>query len=211
VQVEEIEIPLVSGTLDGLADGPDGALDDESERPESSVAVDSLDTANAAAIYAHEAEIEIDFSGLDAELCELSRAEDISDVDKQFKEKLVGMATQLDSMRPNLSAGKKLAGISDKLVESNLAFTEVQAESKRIAAKFAKVQQERTTLFLEAFEHVKDNIGSIYKLLTTSKKNKVQQGGTAFLGMENTEEPYVTCPLPISSVIFVALILLQVS
>jgi structural maintenance of chromosome 1 len=211
VQVEEIEIPLVSGTLDGLADGPDGALDDESERPESSVAVDSLDTANAAAIYAHEAEIEIDFSGLDAELCELSRAEDISDVDKQFKEKLVGMATQLDSMRPNLSAGKKLAGISDKLVESNLAFTEVQADSKRIAAKFAKVQQERTTLFLEAFEHVKDNIGSIYKLLTTSKKNKVQQGGTAFLGMENTEEPYVTCPLPISPVIFVALILLQVS
>ena len=168
------------------------AEDDESERAEgsvvqSSVAVDSLDTTHAAAIHAREAEIVIDYSGLDDALCELETPDDIADVDRQFKEKIASMATQLESMRPNLSAGKKLADLAGKLQESKEAFDDVQAESKKIAAAFAKVQQERTAMFNEAFDHVKSMIDPIYKKLTESKK---AQGGTAFLGMENSEEPF---------------------
>lgn len=193
MQVEEIEIPLTSGSLDSIVDGEAAGMDDESERPESSVAVDSLDTQNAAAIYAREAEIAVDFSGLDEDLCSLESSDDIADVDKQFRDKLASMQTQLESMRPNLSAAKKLASLADALTESKAKFEEVQAESKRIAAEFAKVQQERADLFSLAFEHVKSVIDPIYKQLTTAKKRAKggSQGGAAFIGMENSEEPYV--------------------
>jgi structural maintenance of chromosome 1 len=189
-KVEEIELPLVSGSLDTLGGGEmEEAGDDASvSMPASSVAVGSMDTEVAKGIREREEEIVLDFTGLHEELLNLDSTDEIADVDSQFKEKLQEIVGKIESMRPNLSASKRLEGVADRLQESKDEFDTIQAGSRSAAAKFAAVQRKRKGLFNAAFEHIQQQIVPIYKQLTHSKK---AQGGTAFLGLENGDEPYL--------------------
>ena len=112
-KIDEIELPLASGSLDDLAvDGEDGGTGGGGSvsggTAASSVAVDSMDTEAARGMHEREAEIELDYSSLDEDLLSLDTTEDISDVDHQFKSKLQEIAAKMESMAPNLSAGKRL-------------------------------------------------------------------------------------------------------
>eukprot|EP00040_Diaphanoeca_grandis_P035198 m.220674 g.220674 ORF g.220674 m.220674 type:complete len:1237 (-) comp33325_c2_seq1:161-3871(-) len=185
-KVEEIELPLLAGSLDEIVSE---TVADESESMSvvSSVAIDSLDTQNAKVIHARESEIQLDYTGLEAELLGLDNVEDIQDVDGQFKKKLAAISTDIENMRPNLSAGRRLDGVAERLQETKDQFDEVQAETRAAATEFQKVARERTERFEKAFDHIKSMIDPIYKKLTESKK---AQGGTAFLGLEDSDEPY---------------------
>lgn len=55
-------------------------------------------------------------------------------------------------------------------------------------AEFNRVQQERLTLFMDAFEHVSRSIDQIYKELTRSDVHVY--GGTAYLALEAPENPF---------------------
>lgn len=185
-KVEEIELPLVSGSLDTITSTAPG--DDTESQAASSVAVDSMETENAKEIHAREAEIQLDYSGLKGGLLEFSDANQIGSIDTQYKKKLADISTDIESMRPNLSAGRRLDGVAERLQETKDEFDAVQAETKKAATAFAKVARERTERFDQAFDHVKTMIDPIYKKLTESRK---AQGGTAFLGLEDSDEPYL--------------------
>ena len=185
-KVEEIELPLSKGSLDDIT-GDDQSTAMETEAA-SSVAVESLVPENAKRIHQREAEIELDYSGLDEELLGLDKPEDISDVDNQFKGKLQEMQQEIESMRPNLSAAKRLEGVAERLQDSKTAFEEVQATARQAGKDFQRVQKQRRERFEEAFNHIKKQIDPIYKRLTVSKKIA---GGQAYLGLENTDEPYL--------------------
>ena len=139
-KVEEIELPLVKGSLDDITAGDDAADSQAMDTEDaSSVAVESLVPENARRIHAAEGEIELDYSGLDEELLSLEKPEDISDVDSQFKKKLQEMQVEIESMRPNLSAAKRLEGVAERLQDSKTAFEEVQAEAKQAAKDFSRL------------------------------------------------------------------------
>lgn len=186
-KIDEIELPLASGSLDNLAEEED-INDAASGTAASSVAVDSMDTEAARGMHEREAEIELDYSSLDEDLLSLETTEDISDVDGQFKGKLLEIGAKMESMAPNLSAGKRLEGVADRLQESKDEFEEVQTKSRDATKAFSAIQSKRKALFDEAFAHIQKMIVPIYKQLTQSKK---AQGGQAYLGLMNPEEPYL--------------------
>lgn len=150
------------------------------------MALDSMDTNVAAELHEKEAEIQLDYRSLDDELLDLDN-DGLSDVNAQFKEKLSQISSQIESMRPNLSASKRLEGVAERLEDSKNEFDQIQAETKRTAAAFSTIQHKRTELFNAAFDKIEKMIDPIYKKLTESKK---AQGGTAFLGREDADEPY---------------------
>ena len=99
-KVEEIELPLVSGSLDSLGGEMEEAGDAGSvSMPASSVPVGSMDTEAAKEMHEHEEGIVLDFSGLHEELLNLESTEEIADVDNQFKEKLHEIVGKIESMR----------------------------------------------------------------------------------------------------------------
>lgn len=80
-----------------------------------------------------------------------------------------------------------------------IRFNEVQSEmleakqkSQDLAKQFEEVKEERVELFNKCFEHVKGCIDTIYKELT-SDPTKLEQsvGGSAYLTLNNQEEPYL--------------------
>jgi structural maintenance of chromosome 1 len=78
-------------------------------------------------------------------------------------------------------------------VEARLKNSVEEFESIRKAARDAKlhfesVKEKRFALFSECFQHISKQIDLIYKELTSGN---LSIGGTAYLSLENQEEPYL--------------------
>lgn len=54
--------------------------------------------------------------------------------------------------------------------------------------KFYQIKQDRVTRFMEGFTHISESIDKIYKELTKNPPHS--SGGTAYLSLENKEEPF---------------------
>ena len=80
-------------------------------------------------------------------------------------------------------------GIIDQLQEINQDFEETRNIAKETVEKFNEIKRKRRENCMEAFEHLSKTIDPIYKELTRSNKHPL--GGTAYLSLENTEEPYL--------------------
>ena len=62
-------------------------------------------------------------------------------------------------------------------------------ESKRAGKEFEAIKQERYNRFQACFNHIAGQIDTIYKELTKSPAHP--HGGTAYLSLENTEDPFL--------------------
>jgi structural maintenance of chromosome 1 len=79
-------------------------------------------------------------------------------------------------------------------IQSKLKMTNEEFENSRQEAKYAKdtfqsVKKERYRRFFKAYSHISEQIDKIYKELTKSKTFPL--GGTAYLSLEDSEEPYL--------------------
>jgi structural maintenance of chromosome 1 len=61
-------------------------------------------------------------------------------------------------------------------------------KAQRLSLKFEKVKTDRLHKFEECYKHVSSSLQVIYKDLTKSSKHPM--GGTAFLTLDNTNDPY---------------------
>lgn len=193
-KVDEIEIPLLQGSLDSITgESPNedtAGAGATTASLLSSMGPDSMDTEDTRRVYAREEEIVLDYSGLDPAILELDSAEDIGDVDKQFQQKIAEIFAAIEAMAPNMSAAKRLDGVNERLAGSKDEFEMIQAETKEATQAYISVQKRRRELFDAAFSHIKSEIDPIYKNLTTA--NGVHtNAGTAFLGLDDAEEPYL--------------------
>jgi len=75
---------------------------------------------------------------------------------------------------------------ADKVVSEYKEARNVRDEKKQ---NYDAVQESRTTLFIDAFEHVKRNISKMYSDMT--KSESFPNGGSATLTLESTTEPYL--------------------
>jgi structural maintenance of chromosome 1 len=182
-RLEQIQIPLVNGTLDNLPmedellrQDPD-AMDVDDEDEEELMNVPLLDTHG----------IEIDYSGLDDELKESNA----SDVEDQLTERITALTMELEKLNPNMRAIDRLES-----VETRLKQTDEEYESSKIAAQEAKdafkmVKDKRYDLFNKAFSHIQEQITHVYKDLTRSEAYPL--GGQAYLDVEeDTDMPYLS-------------------
>lgn len=80
----------------------------------------------------------------------------------------------------------------DKLNKVGSEFAAAQARAQEADKEFRAVQRQRHELFTKAFEHVAHVIDPIYKELTKNPNlGATAVGGTAYLTLENAEEPYL--------------------
>ena len=73
--------------------------------------------------------------------------------------------------------------------DTNNEFEQARKEAKITREKFNVVKRKRFELFMKAYTAIESKIDTIYKELTKSKTHPL--GGTAYLTLENPEEPYL--------------------
>ena len=105
-------------------------------------------------------------------------------------EKITTTQAEIDRMSPNMKAIERLDETEAKLAATTAEFDKARQSAKDAKDEFNHLKQKRTELFTVAYEHISNSIDKVYKDLTKGKL--APMGGTAYLSLEDTEEPYLT-------------------
>lgn len=131
---------------------------------------------------------EMDFSSLpDANAVSDEHEYDVINVD--YEERISDLLSELERMQPNMRALDKFDEIQKRISKEEGDLDRIKQQALDAAATFEKVKTTRHERFMEAFNHISGIIDGTYKQLTKSSKHPL--GGTAYLSLENTEEPYL--------------------
>ncbi|XP_075945914.1 structural maintenance of chromosomes protein 1B [Anarhichas minor] len=171
-KIQSLPITLLSGSLDEISEVQ---LDTESES-----------TSTTLNIYEREAQLVIDYSGLDAELRILQTEEEVEAFMERLKESVSSVEGVLHrTTTPNLKALAKMREVRDKLQEVTDAFQASTKAARKCSQEFERVKAQRMNHFSRCFEHVCVVIDQIYKRIC---RNSSAQ---AILSAENPDEPYL--------------------
>ncbi|KAF7730853.1 Structural maintenance of chromosomes protein 1 [Apophysomyces ossiformis] len=176
-KLEDIELPLLHGSMDDIL------MEDTHERVDDSSAMEVDESQRS--IRSTDWMVEVDFSRLGSE----QRAEGGTNLEREFQEEIKRRSEELDQMAPNLKAIDRLEGIEQQAKEHEEEFNAARKEAKEAKERFALVRQKRYKRFYDAFSHISERIDQVYKDLTKSRIYPL--GGTAYLTLEDTDEPYL--------------------
>ncbi|XP_034735196.1 structural maintenance of chromosomes protein 1B [Etheostoma cragini] len=171
-KIQGLPITLLSGSLDEISEVQ---LDTESES-----------TSATTSIYEREAQLVIDYSGLDAELRNLQADEEVKAYIERLKESVSSIEGVLSrTTTPNLKALEKIREVKERLQGVTDAFEASTRAARKCSQKFEQVKARRLQLFNQCFEHVSVVIDQIYKRIC---RNSSAQ---AILSADNPDEPYL--------------------
>uniref|UniRef100_A0A3Q3LT96 Structural maintenance of chromosomes protein n=1 Tax=Labrus bergylta TaxID=56723 RepID=A0A3Q3LT96_9LABR len=174
-KMQDIRLPLRSGTMDDISQGEGSSQTEESSSQRTS-----------STVLAKEALIEIDYSNLSEDLKDALSEEEIKAETNTLQQRLNEQQSILQRISaPNMKAMEKLESVRDKFQETSDEFEAARKRAKKAKQAFEQIKKERFDRFNNCFESVATNIDEIYKAL--SRNSSAQ----AFLGPENPEEPYL--------------------
>jgi structural maintenance of chromosome 1 len=75
------------------------------------------------------------------------------------------------------------------LKESGTDFDQAKETARKAVAKFQQIKSKRYKRFTTAFNHIDEALKTIYTDMTKSSKHPL--GGSAYLSLDDTEEPYL--------------------
>lgn len=110
-------------------------------------------------------------------------------INADYEERLNELLSELERMQPNMRALDKFDEIQKRISKEEGDLDRIKQQALSAADAFENVKTKRHKRFMEAFNHISGVIDSTYKELTKSSKHPL--GGTAYLSLENTEEPYL--------------------
>ncbi|KAG0355345.1 Structural maintenance of chromosomes protein 1 [Podila minutissima] len=110
-------------------------------------------------------------------------------MENEFLDRLRLLSEEIDRLAPNMKAIERLDGVEARLRQTDKEFNAARKSARTIKEAFSAVKQERYDRFHTAFQHISEKIDEIYKSLTRS--TAFPMGGTAYLSLEDTEEPYL--------------------
>ncbi|XP_077428530.1 structural maintenance of chromosomes protein 1A [Vanacampus margaritifer] len=174
-KMQDIRLPLRSGTMDDISQGEGSSQNDESSSQRTS-----------SSVLAKEALIEIDYSNLTEDLKDTLLEDEFKAETNTLQQRLNEQQSILQRISaPNMKAMEKLESVRDKFQETSDEFEAARKRAKKAKQAFEQIKKERFDRFNTCFESVATNIDEIYKAL--SRNSSAQ----AFLGPENPEEPYL--------------------
>ncbi|SPN98848.1 related to SMC1 protein [Cephalotrichum gorgonifer] len=185
-KLEQIQVPLVSGTLDDLPNednllhqDPDAMdLDEEDDEAEDREMME-------AALDDHG--IEIDFDKLDEDLKDSSE----DSIEDSLEEKISSLTAELEKLNPNMRAIDRLGHVETRLKATVQEYEDARQAQKQARDAFDEVKKLRFELFNKAFSHIQEQIDHVYKDLTRTENFPV--GGQAYLDIEeDTDTPYLS-------------------
>lgn len=166
-------IPLTSGSLedvplDGIED-----TDDESVNASVSGVLDAVNNIN------------VDYKRLDQKY----KRGDRDAVLKEITDDINTLNDDLESINPNMNARDRLEETEHILKKIEAELLSLKDHEKEIVSNFEQIKKGRYDKFTDAFKHISEKIDPIYKELT--KSDIAPLGGSAYLTLENEEEPYL--------------------
>uniref|UniRef100_A0A8C8MKW1 Structural maintenance of chromosomes protein 1A n=1 Tax=Oncorhynchus tshawytscha TaxID=74940 RepID=A0A8C8MKW1_ONCTS len=175
-KMQDIRLPLCSGTMDDIGQGEGSSQQEESNSSQ----------RTSSTVLAKEALIEIDYSNLSEDLKDALAEDEIKAEMHTLQQRLNEQQSILQRISaPNMKAMEKLESVRDKFQETSDEFEAARKRAKKAKQAFEQIKKERFDRFNACFEAVSTNIDEIYKAL--SRNSSAQ----AFLGPENPEEPYL--------------------
>ncbi|XP_057517637.1 structural maintenance of chromosomes protein 1 [Amaranthus tricolor] len=130
-----------------------------------------------------------DFSELDRTLQKDMRPSEREKLEVDFKYKMDALISDIEKTAPNLKALDQYEALKQKEDLVSKEFDAASKEEKEIADRFNAVRDMRYRKFMDAFNHISNNIDKIYKQLTRSQTHPL--GGTAYLNLENEDDPFL--------------------
>ncbi|KAL1875285.1 hypothetical protein VTK73DRAFT_10241 [Phialemonium thermophilum] len=181
-KLEQIQIPLVEGSLDNIPN-EDAFL----RRDEDAMDVDGERDEEILEAAMDDFGLEIDFGSLDEDL----KKRDETDVEDRLQEKIASLTAELETLNPNMRAMERLESVKSRLESTEKDFEEARAAAKAAKDAFTQVKNKRFELFNKAFTHIQEQITHVYKDLTRSDAYPL--GGQAYLDIEeDTDTPYLS-------------------
>ncbi|KAI5458384.1 hypothetical protein BGZ63DRAFT_416080 [Mariannaea sp. PMI_226] len=180
-RLEQIQIPLVEGTLDNLPNEDDLLHQD----PDAMDVDDDDEEIMGIALDDHG--IEIDFDGLDEEL----KNSDAPSMEETLTDKITALTVELEKLNPNMRAMERLESVESRLKHTDQEYEDSKAAAHVAKEAFNEIKQRRFELFNKAFSHIQEQISHVYKDLTRSEAYPL--GGQAYLDIEeDTDMPYLS-------------------
>ena len=130
-----------------------------------------------------------DFSTLPEDALDIQDEKEYSMMLGQYDERIMKLTHDIEQMQPNMKALERYDEIQQRIVKEEAELEEMKAKSNQAANEFERIKTARYERFMEAFTHVSNSIDTVYKKLTKSVKHTL--GGTAYLSLDNTQEPYL--------------------
>ena len=94
-------------------------------------------------------------------------------------------------LSPSIQASQQQTKHEEALGKLNTALDAQKTAYKTHMTTFHKVQDTRRTKFQQAFDSINTNVGEIYKQLTQGTRGTIEAYGSAYLTLDNAEEPYL--------------------
>mmetsp|Transcript_2185 Transcript_2185/g.5451 ORF Transcript_2185/g.5451 Transcript_2185/m.5451 type:complete len:1077 (-) Transcript_2185:247-3477(-) len=132
---------------------------------------------------------DLDFSQLKRTHTATLAPADRDALNEEFKSSIDELVTTMERHAPNMKAMEQYEQIKEKERHHAEELEATKAEAKRATEAFNQLRARRYQLFTTAFDHISLSIDPIYKELTKSKSH--QLGGTAYLSLENPDEPFL--------------------
>jgi len=129
----------------------------------------------------------VDISSME-KLRELSKQQ-VQEQDEELLAKIEAITAELDVIQPNMHAGERYDGVVGKLQECEDELDDVRNNARDLSLRFEELKKRRQKLFQECYQHISETLSVIYRDLTRSSKHPA--GGTAYLTLDNTDEPYL--------------------
>ncbi|CAN6476895.1 unnamed protein product [Victoria cruziana] len=133
--------------------------------------------------------ISFDYSELNKSGLRDIRSSDRDKKEAEFKQKMDSLTSEIERTAPNLKALDQYEALQEKEKEAVEEFEAARREEKEVTDQYNLVKRRRYELFMEAFNHIAENIDKIYKELTTNSTPNM--GGTAYLSLENEDNPFL--------------------
>ena len=116
-------------------------------------------------------------------------ASHFDDIKQQYVTQLADAQAEIGRMQPNMRAIDQYEDITQRLKTSGTDFEKAKEEAREASMSFNEIKQRRYNTFMSCFKHVSEALTVIYKDMTKSSKHPL--GGTSYLSLDSTEEPYL--------------------
>ena len=136
------------------------------------------------------------FQSLDSAVKALQSEKEQRNYEDTQKHAIQSASLELNKENPNLKAGEQYDKASEQEKVLGEELEAVRSEGEAISGRFQDVKMQRLDAFMKCFDTVASTIDGIYKELTGGlnthgNPDSTAVGGTAYLSLENPDEPFL--------------------
>jgi len=175
--LEDIELPLLRGAAEALQD-----LAEEPSQPASAPTQRPPAEASAA--------VAVDFGLLPEEKQAASVGPAAKMLEEEYRSELERLRVELKRLSPNLKAKEQMQGVAENVQAASHDADLARRDIEDMDAQFEAVRKARRDKFLDCFKKVAGEIGEVYRRLTANTAGLHVDGGSAYLDLEDTEDPF---------------------